>query len=341
MAMRIWVLCAAIMAFPAHALEYRMPVEEPQNFVLEEALATVIEGVAEQMTGMARSEMTAYAPDLFSLSEALVNSYGFDQGTFLVDVDVDGLKTRLAAANIPLWTGPRPEFLLWATEERGLERVMVGLEANPVVDGVLVASERFALPIRRPLMDLEDTLALAPAEIWGGFSGVVERASARYGAEHIVVLGDRPDRQSLRFWVYEPGQDVVIGEVTGETADIRVASFMRKLLEHARSLQVQPVVPTVVRGPIARERAPTTNTFDVGVSGTLNVIVSYQDPVQLMALLDHLEADAARARVSALRLTEGVASIQLTTDLSLEATDQLISSFGSVRFVSPLSYALN
>lgn len=339
MSMRIWVLCIAVLASPAHALEYRMPVEEPQNFVLEEALATVVQGVAEQLTGMAVTELTADAPDLFSLSEALVNSYGFDQGTFLVDVDVEGLKSRLAAANIPLWTGPRPEFLLWATEERGLERVMLGLESNPVVDGVLRASERFALPIRRPLMDLEDTLALAPAEIWGGFSGVVERASARYGAEHILVLGDRPDRQRLRFWVYEPGQDVATGEVTGETPDIRVAALMRKLLEHARTLQVTRPEPAVVRSPM--ERPATPSVSDARLAGTLSVTITYRDPVRLMALLDHLEADAATATVSGLRLADGVASIQLHTDLSLEATDRLISSFGSVTFVSPLSYALN
>ena len=179
MSLRIWACCLAILAWPAAAKEYRMPVEEPQNFVLEEALASVVQGAAEQMTGMTVGDMQTEAPDLFALSEALVNSYGFDSGTFLVDVDVEGLKTRLGAAGISLWVGPRPEFLLWATEERGLERVMIGLEPNPIVDGVLQASQRFALPIRRPLMDLDDTLALSPAEVWGGFSSVVERASSR------------------------------------------------------------------------------------------------------------------------------------------------------------------
>ena len=56
----------------------------------------------------------------------------------------------------------RPEFLIWATEERGLERLMVGQESNLIIDRLMEASERFGVPMQRPLMDLEDTLALSP-----------------------------------------------------------------------------------------------------------------------------------------------------------------------------------
>lgn len=338
MSLRIWACCLAILAWPAAAKEYRMPVEEPQNFVLEEALVSVVQGAAEQMTGMTVGDMQTEAPDLFALSEALVNSYGFDSGTFLVDVDVEGLKTRLGAAGIPLWVGPRPEFLLWATEERGLERVMIGLEPNPIVDGVLQASQRFALPIRRPLMDLDDTLALSPAEVWGGFSSVVERASSRYGAEHVVVIGDRPNRQSTRVWIYEPGRDVQIQDLSGETIEARVEEVMRALLSHARGLQVVESAPAMIEPPLNRTPVGASRPL---LGNTVEVTVTYRDAVRLMALLDHLEADPSQASIRALQLSEGVARIELQTELSLEAADQLISSFSSVTFVSPLSYALN
>ena len=72
------------------------------------------------MTGVPQPQMISQAPDLFSLSEALVNSYGYDGNVFIVDIDVDGLKTRLKTAGIDLWESERPEFLIWATEERGL-----------------------------------------------------------------------------------------------------------------------------------------------------------------------------------------------------------------------------
>jgi len=337
MSLRIWTVCLALVAWPVHAQEYRMPVEEPQNFVLEEALATMIQGAAEQMTGIPISDMTANAPDLFSLPEALVNSYGFDQGAFLVDVDIEGVKTRLAAAEIPLWTGPRPELLLWATEERGLERVMVGLEPHPVVDGILAAGERFALPIRRPLMDLEDTLGLSPAEIWGGFTGAIERASDRYGAEYVVVVGDRPDRQSLRFWLVQSGQEIVSREVPGDTPEMRVDALMRELLAYARSVQMTVPDPVRSEGPVV---APTEGVA-TQLPGRLQIVITYTDSVRLMALLDHVEADPMRARVRAIRLSDNMATIDLQTDLSLEAADRLISSFGQVTFVSPLSYALN
>lgn len=69
--------------------------------------------------------------------------------------------------------------------------------------------------------------------------------------------------------------------------------------------------------------------------------MTYRDSVRLMALLDHLEADPSQASIRALQLSEGVARIELQTELSLEAADQLISSFSNVTFVSPLSFALN
>ena len=43
---------------------------------------------------------------------------------------------------------------------------MIGQEPNRIIERLMAASERFGVPMQRPLMDLEDTLALSPAEIW-------------------------------------------------------------------------------------------------------------------------------------------------------------------------------
>ena len=198
MVARFLLIIACLFSTTVSALEYRVDVEEPSLFDVENSIENVIIGAAEKMTGIPQPQMISQAPDLFSLSEALVNSYGYDGNAFIVDIDVDGLKTRLETAGIDLWESERPEFLIWATEERGLERLMVGQEPNRIVERLMAASERFGVPMQRPLMDLEDTLALSPAEIWGEFAGAVNNASSRYGVEHVLVVGDRPGRQSMK-----------------------------------------------------------------------------------------------------------------------------------------------
>ncbi len=335
--MRIFFI-ACLLSPIVNALEYRMDVEEPALFNVEAAIESVIIGSAEKLTGIPESQMTKDVPDLFSLSEVLVNSYGYDGDSFIVDIDVQGLKSRLDAAGIALWESERPELLIWATEERGLERVMIGPESNVVIDRLLAASDRFGVPMQRPLMDLEDTLALSPAEIWGEFAGAVTNASARYGIPHILVIGDRPERQSLKYWMFEANGEYRSGDVTGVDADARANALIEVVMQYARALskttQPEPVITFSENGAVTSFR-PQENS----VAGQWTLKVEYSDVIRLMDLIDHLEtADSISIESTEIRATE--ASIVLKTDLSLGATDDLVSSFASIQFISPLMYSL-
>jgi len=335
--MRIFFI-ACLLSPIVNALEYRMDVEEPALFNVEAAIESVIIGSAEKLTGIPESQMTKDVPDLFSLSEVLVNSYGYDGESFIVDIDVQGLKSRLDAAGIALWESERPELLIWATEERGLERVMIGPESNVVIDRLLAASDRFGVPMQRPLMDLEDTLALSPAEIWGEFAGAVTNASARYGIPHILVIGDRPERQSLKYWLFEANGEYRSGDVTGVDADARANALIEVVMQYARALskttQPEPVITFSENGAVTSLRPQENN-----VAGQWTLKVEYSDVIRLMDLIDHLEtADSISIESTEIRATE--ASIVLKTDLSLGATDDLVSSFASIQFISPLMYSL-
>ena len=335
--MRIFFI-ACLLSPIVNALEYRMDVEEPALFNVEAAIESVIIGSAEKLTGIPESQMTKDVPDLFSLSEVLVNSYGYDGESFIVDIDVQGLKSRLDAAGIALWESERPELLIWATEERGLERVMIGPESNVVIDRLLAASDRFGVPMRRPLMDLEDTLAFSPAEIWGEFAGAVTNASARYGIPHILVIGDRPERQSLKYWMFEANGEYRSGDVTGVDADARANALIEVVMQYARALskttQPEPVITFSENDTVTSFRPQENN-----VAGQWTLKVEYSDVIRLMDLIDHLEAaDSISIESTEIRATE--ASIVLKTDLSLGATDDLVSSFASIQFISPLMYSL-
>ena len=337
MTSRIVVAIVCLTSTFAQALEYRTDVEEPAMFNVEEAIDDAIVHIAERLTGIPVTQMISDAADLFSLSEALVNSYGYDGDSFVVDIDVHGLKVRLGAAGIQLWEAKRPEFLVWVTEERGLERVMIGQDSNIYVNRLLAVSKRFGVPIHRPLMDLEDTLALSPAEIWGEFSGAVTNASARYGSKHILVVGDRPERKSLRYWLFEANGDFQSGEIEGETPNDRVKALITIFMRHARAISNQDGTRG---GSLSKRPLESLGVHSQIVSGEWSVRVEYADIIKLMELIDHFEA-VATVSIAELRLQAREATLVLQTDLTLAATDELISSFDSVQFISPLVYLLN
>ena len=338
MVARFLLIIACLFSTTVSALEYRVDVEEPSLFDVENSIENVIIGAAEKMTGIPQPQMISQAPDLFSLSEALVNSYGYDGNAFIVDIDVDGLKTRLETAGIDLWESERPEFLIWATEERGLERLMVGQEPNRIVERLMAASERFGVPMQRPLMDLEDTLALSPAEIWGEFAGAVNNASSRYGVEHVLVVGDRPGRQSIKYWLFESNGEYLSGELSGADADERANELIAVVMQYARSISNNVGKSPVV---VARVAEPSVSLQPQmqDVPGQWTVRVEYVDVIRLMELIDHIEAsDSVTIHATEIRAND--ATIVLKTDLSLGVTDDLVSDFTAVRFISPLVYSL-
>ena len=338
MAARFFPIIACLLPIAVSALEYRVDVEEPSLFDVENSIENVIIGAAEKMTGVPQPQMISQAPDLFSLSEALVNSYGYDGNVFIVDIDVDGLKTRLKTAGIDLWESERPKFLIWATEERGLERLMIGQEPNRIIERLMAASERFGVPMQRPLMDLEDTLALSPAEIWGEFAGAVNNASSRYGIEHVLVVGDRPERQSMKYWLFKSNGEYRSGELSGADADERANELIAVVMQYARSISNNVGKSPVV---VARVAEPSVSFQPQmqDVAGQWTVRVEYTDVIRLMELIDHIEAsDSVTIHATEIRAND--ATIVLKTDLSLGVTDDLVSDFAAVQFISPLFYSL-
>ena len=338
MVARFLIIVACLLPTAVSALEYRVEVGEPSLFDVENSIENVIIGAAEKMTGVPQPQMISHAPDLFSLSEALVNSYGYDDNVFIVDIDVDGLKTRLKTAGIELWESKRPAFLIWATEERGLERLMIGQEPNRIIERLMAASERFGVPMQRPLMDLEDTLALSPAEIWGEFAGAVNNASSRYGIEHVLVVGDRPERQSMKYWLFESNGEYRSGELSGVDADERANELVAVVMQYARSISNNVGKSPVVSDRVAGSSVSLQPQMQ-DVAGQWTVRVEYDDVIRLMELIDHIEA-ADSVTIHATEIRANDATIVLKTDLSLAVTDDLVSDFTPVQFISPLVYSL-
>jgi len=155
-----------------------------------------------------------------------------DRGRFRVEFYSTQIERALESLGKPVWGQERPLTLLWiAIDAGGGERVLLsdaGIGADTIADpaglvGVsaetvelaqavrseieAVAEER-GLPIRFPLLDLEDLMSVTSADIWVPFVEQVEAASARYGADSILIgrISTNPFGDSVR-WTLVHGNE--------------------------------------------------------------------------------------------------------------------------------------
>jgi len=140
-----------------------------------------------------------------------LNSYGSDrQGQPQVGFSATQVDQALAALQKPVWGPERPLTVLWIavddgnggrallgdndTPQLGLEPAPPGMTARLAAlrkELLAVADER-GLPVRLPLLDLEDLNAVTFADVWGGFEDRVAAASRRYRADAILIGRVRP-----------------------------------------------------------------------------------------------------------------------------------------------------
>jgi len=319
--LRFWRWSFALIASPVVALSVELPITDRSGFDLDAGLRRAVIQVAEQLTGIGENQLLTEDPALLSLPESLVFSYGFTESGFLVDVDDAALKTRLARAAIALWDAVRPETLIWLTEEVGLERRMTFPEDSALAPLLRAQSARFDVPFRFVLMDLEDQLALSPAEIWGGFVTAVTSASARYGIDWVMVLGDRPVANATRYWLYQDGRKVMDTMVTGPVEE-RMMQITQDLLARLRTRSTVEAVPSE---PPIMER----------VGDPMRVRLVELDTVGLLELLAILEADPRVRRIAPIVLTGDEASLSVEGALDGAAlADLLRTTAGLVQLES-------
>jgi len=128
-------------------------------------------------------------------------------GRIWVRFDPVAVQRALDAGQYPIWLAERPTVLVWLAADLGggqrqivpaageTERPAIGAPAADRTTALVedarsavlrVAAER-GLPVLLPLVDSDDLLTVSAADIWGDFTAAVEEASARYGADTMLV----------------------------------------------------------------------------------------------------------------------------------------------------------
>lgn len=105
-----------------------------------------------------------------------------------VKFDKPALDRELRRLGFPVWSGVRPRVLVWLASDNGRHRRLFNPEAVPGSRQAMLerAGER-GLPLRLPLLDLEDRNRLAVSDLWSLYEEGIRQASARYGQVVILV----------------------------------------------------------------------------------------------------------------------------------------------------------
>lgn len=94
----------------------------------------------------------------------------------------------IAEARLPLWSSNRPTTVAWIVMAENADRDVLGAsDPNPLMLALRAQALERGLPLVVPLMDLDEQLQVSAAVVWGGMFDVLERASARYAADDLLV----------------------------------------------------------------------------------------------------------------------------------------------------------
>lgn len=108
----------------------------------------------------------------------------------------DAMLALVKSAGLPVWWSKRPQIIAWLVAESGGEREILGNDsAHPLVKTLHERARLRGLPIVIPLMDLDDSMAVSAADVWGKVGQTLDTAAQRYGAD-LVLIGRFSEQRS-------------------------------------------------------------------------------------------------------------------------------------------------
>lgn len=178
---------------------------------MQEALAIVLVKVS------GRSEVLqeqALRP-LLAAPRNYVQQYQYlrdDSGELRLQVEFAAalVNESLSAAQLPLWSATRPPVLVWVVVNDNSGRRFASAETDAeLLAQIDSAFDRRGVPLVLPLLDIEDSLAIAVEDLWEFDYATINAASGRYAVNNVLVgrLHQIPGDRWMGEWQYLWQQD--------------------------------------------------------------------------------------------------------------------------------------
>lgn len=229
--------------------QQRIPVTTQNANERTDALQTALKGTLLKVSGDTQAlEHEAVRTALNNVRDYVVQ-YGYqqdDQLVLWVQFDAQKINRLLQQSGSGVWSNLRPLILVWlVSENEQLQRELIGSSDESILTQQLrnAAQER-GLPIRLPLLDLNDTMTVEVVDVWARFNDRIQFASARYLPDGIVVARvyqADPTLQKGRWqadWSLDLGELKWRGEVFSDDRDemgeLIIAALTQELAQRYR-----------------------------------------------------------------------------------------------------------
>jgi uncharacterized protein len=188
---------------------------------------------------------------------------------------------------LPIWPANRPSLLVWLVVDSLEGRRRVSAFSAPEILALTEASaKRRGIPLIKPLMDLEDQVALSVEALWSMEETAVRQASERYNPDSILVgrLTETSGGQWRAGWLLQHrGRTAGFDSAGRELADV-VASGIDQVANHF--FQLYGIMP--------REGASEALVFQVDGVDDFARYTQVMDYLQNLAVIRRYDLVAVR-----------------------------------------------
>jgi len=135
----------------------------------------------------------------------------------------NGIEKLLRDSRLPIWPASRPTVLAWLMVDSPSGRRFVNSTYSPdVAEALQTVAQQRGLPIIRPLMDLEDQVALSASSLWALDYDSIRRASERYDPDSILVgrLVERGGQWRASWVLMHRGRNMPFDSVGSDVAEM-------------------------------------------------------------------------------------------------------------------------
>lgn len=236
----------------AQLLQAEVEVSDQSRAQRQRELPNLFQEVLVRVSGTTEVLSNSIVRNELSSVNDYLQQFGYrreDNATYLqASFDEQRIRQLLQRAGYPLWTGERPQLLLWLAENspsRGI-RLINRAEEREFLTALYSESQRRGMQMLMPLMDLEDQLAVGPRDVWSRFQREVMRATERYPVaglvsarmypitnddgtetlqlEAIVVVGDREFNETVNVNNEADLARALVNQVTDRVANLFIGS---------------------------------------------------------------------------------------------------------------------
>ncbi|MGY5450090.1 DUF2066 domain-containing protein [Agarivorans sp. MS3-6] len=188
-------LVIALVLLPVQAAQqndlYR--IEAAANGTNKEDQQQAFELLLLRLTGDSSSKSNPLVAKAKANIDPYIQQFSYRDQKISVLFNEAKVNQLLMQAQLRLWGKQRPNIVLWYANEQDFNRqLLADSDQQDWLQNAREQAELLGLPIRLPVMDLEDSMALSVNDVWGGFDGPVYRASERYSAPLILSFRQYP-----------------------------------------------------------------------------------------------------------------------------------------------------